>query len=330
MEEYNRYLTVFSGEYKILHSEFGDDRTISHGYLSPEEDLFLTAGWSGVCKLWGVPDCSLLTDLKGHEDKVLCGAFHPSAQKELSPNGPNIATGSADCTVRLWSLNKELESQQWKLLGRHEERVNCVAFHPLGSHLASSSNDRTWRFWDLETAKELLLQEGHEAYIYPLSFQCDGSLIATGDLNGVGKVWDLRTGRSVLNLLGHVRRIIAMTFLPNGYQVATGSDDNTIRVWDLRRKSTVYSIPAHHKAVADIRFEEGEGKFMVSAGYDGVCKVWNTRDWQVVAKFAVANAKLTSASPNKDASLIVTTSTDKMFKLWELSKEVPESSSKAE
>jgi len=323
-EAYDKYLTIFSGGYKILHSEFGDDRFISRGCLSPKEDLFVTAGWSNICKIWKVPDCVLHTELKGHEDKVLSVTFHPISELGLSPNGPNIATASADFSIRLWSLNEELESQQWKLLGKHEERVNCVAFHPLGNHLASSSNDKTWRFWDIEKTKELLLQEGHEAYVHPLSFQCDGSLIATGDLNGIGKVWDLRTGKSILNLLGHVKRIISLSFLPNGYQVATGSDDNTIRVWDLRRKSTIYNIPAHRRTVSDIRFEPLEGKFMVSAAYDGVCKIWNTRDWQVAAKFSIESTKLTSASPNKDASMIITTSSDKMFKVWELNKEIAE------
>ena len=319
-EEYDNYISMFSGGYKILGSEYGDDRLISRGCLSPDEELFITTGWSGVCKVWGIPDCHLRTELKGHDDKVLYAAFHPLAGIGLSPNGPNVATGSSDCTVRLWSLTPELEFQQSIILGKHEERVNCVTYHPLGHYIGSSSNDKTWRLWNIEKKKEILLQEGHEAPVHPLSFQSDGSLIATGDLNGVGRVWDLRTGRSILNLLGHVKRMISLSFLPNGYQIATGSDDNTIRIWDLRRKSSIYTIPAHHKAISDIRFEPTEGKFMVTSGFDGVCKVWNTREWQVVAKFAGCEAKMTSASPNKLGTTIITTSSDRMFKIWELCK----------
>ena len=252
---------------------------------------------------------------------MLTVAFHPNAGTGLSENGPNIATGSADSSVRVWSLNPELEFQQSIVLGKHEERVNCVAYHPLGHYLATSSDDKTWRLWNIELKKELLLQEGHEAQILPVTFQQDGSLLGTGDLNGVGRIWDLRTGKTVLNLLGHVKRIFSMAFLPNGYQVASGSDDNTIRIWDLRRKSSVYSLPAHHKAVSDIKFEPYEGRFMVTASYDGVCKVWNTRDWQVVAKFAGHESKMTSASTTKDGARIVTTSTDRTFKVWELAKE---------
>ena len=316
--EYDQYISRFT-EYKINASQYGDDRCIAKGCLSPDESLFATAGWSGLCKVWGIPDCALRTELKGHEDKALTIAFHPNACKGLSPNGPNIATGSMDTSVRLWSLNPELEFQQSIILGKHEERVNCVAFHPLGHYLASSSHDKTWRLWNIEMKKELMVQEGHDTAIMPLAFQTDGALLASGDLNGVGRIWDLRTGRSIFNLLGHVKRIISMAFFPNGYQLATGSDDNSIRIWDLRKKSSIYSLPAHHNVVSDIRFEPTEGKFMVSASYDGGCKVWNTRDWQVAAKFAGHESKMTSASPTRDGSLIVTTSSDRMFKLWKLS-----------
>lgn len=317
--QYSNYISKYT-KYDIQASQYGDDRCIAKGTLSPDEKLFGTAGWSGVCKIWGIPDCKMKYELKGHTDKAFSICFHPNSCIGLPPNGPNIATASADRSIRLWSLNPELEQQQSIVLGHHEERVNCVAFHPLGHYLASSSHDKTWRLWNIEHKKEILIQEGHEAAIMPLSFQSDGALIATGDLNGVGLVWDLRTGRCVLNLVGHVKRILSLAFLPNSYQVATGSDDNTIRIWDLRRKNSISNIPAHHGLVSDIRFEPTEGKFMVTSSYDGLCKVWNTKEWNWVAKFAGHESKMTSATPNKDASMIITTSSDKTFKLWTLAK----------
>lgn len=46
--------------------------------------------------------------------------------------------------------------------------------------LPSSSFDQTWRLWDVETQKELLLQEGHAGEVFSIAFQGDGSLVATG------------------------------------------------------------------------------------------------------------------------------------------------------
>jgi U4/U6 small nuclear ribonucleoprotein PRP4 len=90
---------------------------------------------------------------------------------KISPDGPNIATASADKSVKLWSLNPELEFQKSVSLTSHEDTVNSVEFHPMGVHVASGSHDKTWRFWDIEKKKELLVQEGHSGAIYSLAFQ---------------------------------------------------------------------------------------------------------------------------------------------------------------
>ena len=59
-----------------------------------------------------------------------------------------------------------------------------------------------------------------------------------------------------------------MKFLPNSYQVATGSADNTVKIWDLRRKTNIYTVPAHTKLVSDVKFEEGDGRVMITTSYD--------------------------------------------------------------
>ena len=66
------------------------------------------------------------------------------------------------------------------VLEGHEERVCRVAFHPSGRYIASASFDTSWRLWDAEKGKELLLQEGHSKEVYTVEFQGDGSLIASG------------------------------------------------------------------------------------------------------------------------------------------------------
>lgn len=106
----------------------------------------------------------------GHTDRVINIRFHPMAES-ISPDGPNIATASADRSVRLWSLNPDYEQQKSVMLPKtHLDIVNCVGFHPMGYHLASGSHDKTWRLWDLETKKELIVQEGHAGPIYCMSF----------------------------------------------------------------------------------------------------------------------------------------------------------------
>lgn len=62
----------------------------------------------------------------------------------------------------------------------HADRICRVAFHPSGDYVASASFDTSWRLWDVGTAKELLLQEGHSKEVYAVEFQDDGALVASG------------------------------------------------------------------------------------------------------------------------------------------------------
>ena len=62
----------------------------------------------------------------------------------------------------------------------HQERVCRVAFHPSGDYIASASFDTSWRLWDVNMQKELLLQEGHSKEVYSVEFQDDGALLASG------------------------------------------------------------------------------------------------------------------------------------------------------
>lgn len=70
----------------------------------------------------------------------------------------------------------------------------------IGRYCGTVSFDTSFRFWDVETGKQLFLQDGHAREVYGLDFQCDGSLAATTDESGVCRIWDLRSGRCISTL----------------------------------------------------------------------------------------------------------------------------------
>jgi U4/U6 small nuclear ribonucleoprotein PRP4 len=317
-EEHNKYLQEMKN-FEFISSQYADERGCSRGSISPDDKFYAVAGWSGNCQIFNIPDLNRVTSLKGHSDRVNSVVFHPGFKKYLPARGPNIATGSCDNSLKIWSFIEEKENQLCITLNDHEDRVNNIAFHPMGQYLASTSNDKTWRLWDIETKKEILLQEGHSAGVYALSFQNEGALLATADLAGVGLIWDMRSGRNITSLVGHVKRILCIKFSPNSYQVVTGSDDNTMRVWDLRKRACERVIPAHNSLITDISFEPSDGKFLLSSSYDSTFKMWNNRDWSIVKTFSsTSEGKLTSVSITSDNKHIITSSLDRTVKLWNL------------
>jgi U4/U6 small nuclear ribonucleoprotein PRP4 len=67
----------------------------------------------------------------------------------LTPSTVNLATGGADDKVHLWSLASP--DKPLRTLGGHLGRINNVAFHPHHPWMGSTSHDKTWILWDIET-----------------------------------------------------------------------------------------------------------------------------------------------------------------------------------
>jgi U4/U6 small nuclear ribonucleoprotein PRP4 len=300
-------------DFEISMCQFADSSCVSKGVFSPSGDYFATSGWSGICKLWNIPDCSLKTTLLGHTQRCIDITFHPFSGISA---GVKLATCGTDNTVRLWSLEEDSEYQKSNVLKGHEDRVNKVRFHPMGKHLISTSHDKTWKLWDIETKKALLTQTGHSRPLYSCSLQPDGSILLTGDLGGYGQLWDLRTGKAILPITGHVKQIISSDFHPNGYHLVTGSDDNTVRFWDIRRKNCFNILPAHTKLISDVKFQPGDARFLATASYDKSCKIWTSKDWTLTRTLVAHDSKVTSISISNDMQYLATTSLDRKWMLW--------------
>lgn len=60
-------------------SQIADTRPISWCSFSPDSKLLATGSWSGLCKLWSVPDCRELLVMRGHQANVGSIVFNPKA-----------------------------------------------------------------------------------------------------------------------------------------------------------------------------------------------------------------------------------------------------------
>jgi len=291
-------------------SQIGDNRPLSSCQFSPNGKVLATSSWSGLCKLWSVPDGEAVRTLRGHNERVGCITFHPEATLNLSPSVANMVSCAADGSVLLWNL--EDDTPMGNIEG-HEERVASVAYHPSGRFLATACFDKSWRLWDLELQKEVLHQEGHSRECYRVCFQKDGALAASCGFDARGLVWDLRTGRNIIQLDGHLKKVLAIDFSPNGYQVATGSEDQKVIIWDLRQRRQSYTIPAHSNIVSHAKFTEGS---LVTASFDGLAKIWSAPTWAPLKTMAGHEQKVTCVDATRDGTYMVTTSFDRTFKLW--------------
>jgi protein MAK11 len=115
--------------------------------------------------------------------------------------------------------------------------------------------------------------------------------LASGGYDGSITLFDVRTLKLAGNLTGHDDSVDSMAFFENSFLI-TGSADKSVGVWRICDTSLMKRMVGHTAGVTAIAVSP-TGKFMLSAGKDGVLRMWDlmrghnakTRHLGIVAGF---------------------------------------------
>merc|ERR1719153_1551143 len=67
----------------------------------------------------------------------------------------------------------------FKTLNVHQHAVSKLALHPTKDIVATTSDDMTWKLWNLPSGELIMSGEGHKDWISAVSFSPAGSHLAT-------------------------------------------------------------------------------------------------------------------------------------------------------
>lgn len=273
-----------------------------------DEGLVVTASNDAVLRVWD-PGTGLEVGRRlGHDGGVWSTA--------CTGQGPWIASGGTDATVRVWRSD----------LGSNpalpcDGGVRAVAHDPQGGRVAVGTVAGI-EVWDAEQGRRLgrLSLDGRQ--VNDVQFFPDGRRLAAACDRGIVEVWPLATPDAEAGAAprarfeAHSRRVYSIDIDPHGARLATAGEDKAARVWRCGDEPTEILSLRHEKRVLCARFSP-DGRLLYTAGEDRIARVWEIADGRELRRFAGHSGPLNWLAVSPDGRRLATASSDGTVRLWD-------------
>jgi WD40 repeat protein len=192
-----------------------------------------------------------------------------SAQDMLLLSNGNLVFGGEESVIYI--LNST-NGNYVKVLAGHDYLSGLTSMQLIGEDcLASGSHDKSVRFWNLTTGKEIKTVFKDSEVVQCILLLNNTQLLASAEWDCYVNIWDLQTSQ-MIGYLEHSSRVYSLLNLKQDH-LACGCQEGVIKIWNYNSGQLLQILKGHASLVSRlILLSDGN---LASCSKDRTIKIWN-------------------------------------------------------
>lgn len=194
---------------------------------------------------------------------------------------------------------------------------SSIAYSEKLSVTATREADNSINVKNSKTGKFVYSLRGHSKSVKHLSISPNEEVLASAGADGTVRTWNLFSGKMLKTLRGHTGDVGAVCFSPDGKLLASsGRDDMKVIIWEVTTGKKIKTLEGHKDNIEALSFDR-TGKYLASASFDGIVKIWDTKNFVLANSFQAHSGQVTSLAFNPSCDILASGGTDGKVKFWD-------------